>query len=245
MKINKVLLLLVIIFISSVISKKVRKNKLKSKDTPKGYGLRNHYGTLKLNSPYGPQTDSLGEYVQANPDTFAPFKGHVSREKILAANNFEGNPQSNERLFPGPVKAGKYTNISPSAKNEIKPEITAPKIEVNGEYNVPMNLKVPQFQGFAKEQHPVVAYDKFTGEIIEDTVLIKRPVYNYDNRVANVARNFRQHYDLRTGEKITKLPHIKKHGVNTVNTDDWKAPEKHKHCKTEDASSDDNASQQQ
>ena len=229
MKINKVLLLLTIILISSVLSKKVRK--MKAKDTPKGLSLRNHMGSLKLNSPYGPQTDSIGEYVQAFPDTFAPFRGHVARGKILAANNFVGSEANDSKMIPGPVKAGRYTNISPSARGEINPEITGPKLEVNADYSVPMNLIVPQFQGFAKEQHPVVAYDKFTGEVIEDTILIKRPVYNYDNRVANVSRHVRQHFDMRNGQKITKLPHLKKHGIDTVNPDNWKAPVKNANCK--------------
>lgn len=232
MKINKVLLLLTIILISSVLSKKVRK--MKSKDTPKGLSLRNHMGSLKLNSPYGPKTDSIGEYVQAFPDTFAPFRGHAARQKILAANNFEGSPEHDSQMIPGPVKAGRYTNISPSARHEIKPEITGPKLEVNAEYSVPMNLKVPNFQGFAKDQHPIIAYDKFTGEIIEDSILIKRPVYNYDTRVANVSRHVRQHFDMRNGEKITRLPKIKKHGIDTVNPDDWKAPVKHAHCKKDE-----------
>ena len=120
--------------------------------------------------------------------------GSKNRARLIHANDFEPYPGYEQKMNPSPVKAGQYTNIAPSAKNEVNPEITGPKLEVNGQIEYPTAVKVPTFYGFTKELHPVIAYDKLTGEIIEDNVLIKRPVYNYENRISNVARNFKKHF---------------------------------------------------
>lgn len=214
--------LLMIMVVDNVNSKK----STKGKRTPKGMTLRNHYGTPNIASPYGPQGDGIAQYVQANPDTFAPMLGAKNRKKLQHANDFLLKPGYENMLNPGPVKAGEYTNIAPSATKEVNPEITGPKLEVDTEIEYPTAIKAPVFQGFAKELHPVIAYDKVTGEIIEDRALINRPVYNYENRVANVSRHVNSFYDMRNGERITKKPNIKKHGFNTINEDDWKAPPK-------------------
>lgn len=232
MKITKILklscLVITLLFLNTVLTKKAKK---KSHNTPKGDTLRNHYGTPFLSSPYGPKTDNIATYVENNPDNFTPFLGEKNRQKLLRANDFPAYPGYENKLVPGPVKAGEYTNIAPSATHEVNPEITNPKLEVNGEITYPAATKVPVFQGFAKEQHPIIAFDKLTGEIIEDNVLIKRPVYNYENRVSNVSRHFSKYYDLRDGKKMTLYPKLKKHGIDTVNPDDWKAPSKHDKCK--------------
>lgn len=244
MKITKTSLLLIILVIlitcDTYLNKKAKKtfkskSKIKSKntskfrDTPKGTGIRNHYGTPNIANQYGPQDDAIAQYVQANPDTFAPMLGAKNRTRLLHANDFRPYPGYEAKMNPSPVKAGEYTNIAPSAKNEVNPEITGPKLEVNAQIEYPTAVKVPTFYGFTKELHPVIAYDKLTGEIIEDNVLIQRPVYNYENRVSNVARNIQQHYDLRTGEQITVKPNLKKFGVDQV-SEDWKAPEVKKKC---------------
>ena len=244
MKITKtslVLIIVVVLFtIESFSTKKAKKtlkgkshNRSKSasqvKDTPKGADIRNHYGTPNIANQYGPQDDAIAQYVQANPDTFAPMLGIKNREKLLHANDFRPYPGYEAKMNPSPVKAGEYTNIAPSAKNEVNPEITGPKLEVNGQIEYPTAVKVPTFYGFTKEIHPVIAYDKLTGEIIEDNVVIQRPVYNYENRVSNVVRNVQQHYDLRNGERITVKPNLKKFGIDQV-TEEWKAPEVKKKC---------------
>jgi hypothetical protein len=205
------------------------KNTIKAKDTPKGADIRNHYGTPNIANQYGPQDDAIAQYVQANPDTFAPMLGSQNRNRLLHANDFKPYPGYEQKMNPSPVKSGEYTNIAPSAKNEVNPEITGPKLEVNAQIEYPTAVKVPTFYGFTKEIHPVIAYDKLTGEIIEDNVVIQRPVYNYENRVSNVSRNVQQHYDLRNGEKITVKPNLKKFGIDQV-SEDWKAPEVKKKC---------------
>jgi len=175
--------------------------------------------------------------VQANPDIFAPMLGQKNRQKILHANDFHPYPGYEEKMNPSALKAGEYTNIAPSASHEVNPEITGPKLHVAGQIEYPTAMKVPTFYGFKKEFHPVIAYDKMTGEIIEDNVLIKRPVYNYENRVANVARDFDQYYDMRTGERLTKSPNMRRLGINTANPDDWVKPPREEDCKDKDKAS--------
>ena len=204
-------------------------SKSNAKDTPRGMDLRNHYGTPNIANQYGPQDDGVAQYVVANPDTFAPMLGAKNRTMLLHANDFIPYPGYEKKMNPSPVKAGDYTNIAPNASHEVNPEITGPKLEVNGQIEYPMAMKVPTFYGFSKEIHPVIAYDKLTGEIIEDNVVIDRPVYNYENRVSNVARGFTKHFDLRNGQEITVRPNLRKFGINQVTTD-WVPPVAKKNC---------------
>lgn len=234
MKIGKIIFTVAIIlfFIVSLTSSKITKKKTHSKikkNTPKGRDLRNHFGTPNIANQYGPQDDQVAQFVQANPDTFAPMLGAKNRARLQHANDFVKYPGYENKLIPGKVKAGEYTNIAPSATHEVNPEITGPKLEVNGLYEYPTAVKVPTFYGFAKEFHPVIAYDKLTGEIIEDSVVAKRPIYNYENRVSNVGRHFKQFYDMRNGEKITVNPKIQNHGINQV-SEDWTPPPKINKC---------------
>ena len=237
-----ILVILIILAISSTIMSKknntknknhskVRKSMSKSKETPRGIKLRNHFGTPSISNQYGPKGDAIAQYVEANPDTFAPMLGEKNRQKLIHANDFHTFPGYEKKMNPSAVKAGLYTNIAPSATHEVNPEITGPKLQVVGQYEYPQAVKVPTFYGFSKELHPVIAYDKLTGEIIEDSVLINRPVYNYENRVSNVGKSFEQFYDLRNGERISVKPNIKTHGIDTVKDDDWKPLEKSDKCK--------------
>lgn len=227
---NSILLGIIIVFIvlNTLIFKKL-KNSLKSKNTPKGT-IKNHYGTPNIANVYGPQSDAIAQYIEANPDTFAPMLGAHNRSKLIHSNDFKPYPGYENKMNPSPVKAGEYTNIAPSATHEVNPEITGPKLHVEGEIEYPSAVKVPTFYGFQKEFHPIVAYDKLTGEIFEDQVLLKRPIYNYENRVSNVSRPFNQFYDLRNGQQITIMPKLKKHGIDQVN-EDWKPPMKNSKCK--------------
>ena len=206
---------------SKKVNKKNHKGKthLKSKEAPRGETLRNHFGTPNIASPYGPQDDQIANYVAANPDTFAPMLGAKNRAMLIHKNDFHPYPGYEEKLNPSPVKAGEYTNIAPSATHEVYPEITGPKLHVAGSYEYPVAAKVPTFYGYQKEFHPVIAYDRATGEIIEDSVLIKRPIYNYENRAVNINKKFDQFYDLRNGQRLSVLPKLKKHGINQVKDD--------------------------
>lgn len=241
MKINKSLIFLTVITILLinifyVNTKKSHKShshsnsKSRGVNIPDARDLRNHFGTPNIHNQYGPKTDSIAQQVQANPDTYAPMLGHANINRLKHANDFHQYKGLDNKMNPSPVKAGEYDNIAPSATHEVNPEITYPKLEVNGIYEQPMNVKVPTFYGFTKELHPVIAYDKATGEIIEDTVLIKRPVYNYENRVSNVEKKFTQHYDMRNGKLVGTQPHVKKHGFDTINPDGWVAPTRKAKC---------------
>lgn len=221
MKISIIIVLLFCCLVSNILNKNKKKSKSKSKSkyTPKGIDLRNHFGTPNIANQYGPQDDTIANYVGANHDSFVPTYYSKKLENWRHRNDYEHYNGMEDKLNPSPVKSGEYTNVAKSATKEIKPEITGPKLQVEGEFSYPAAVKTPTFYGFAKEYHPVYAYDKYTGEIIQEDVLIDRPVYNYENRVANIHKQFSQTYDMRTGKKLTKNPNLKKHGVNQVADD--------------------------
>jgi hypothetical protein len=225
-----ILLICLAALINTSLTKKYKKKNNKSKLTPQGFDLRNHYGAERLNSPYGPRDDQIKLHVERNAEEFFPMTNIHNREKLLKANNYP-TPSHYTGMNPSPLKAGKYTNIAPGAVHEINPEITGPKLHVSGDYEYPINAKVPTFLGMTNESKHVYAFDKLTGEIIDDNVLVRYPKMGYENRVVNGRRQFNHHYDMRTGEKITVDPERKFHGIDT-------APEWHITQEVDECSSD-------
>jgi hypothetical protein len=142
--------------------------------TPKATGLKNAYGAPINHNPYGPQENPYTQYIEANPDTFTPFK-FDGKKKI---QNTLAKPY-NSKI----IKAGDMTNIAPSAEKIIKPEIAVPKLNVDAEVIHSAEVRVPTYKGMKKEFHPVTAYDKATGQIVHDTVFINRPVYELESHV--------------------------------------------------------------
>jgi len=145
--------------------------------TPKASGLKNAYGAPINNNPYGPQGNPYAQYIEANPDTFTPFK-FDGKKKIQHTLT----KPYNSKL----IKAGDMTNIAPSAQKIINPQIAVPKLNVNAEVIHPAEVKVPTFKGMKKEFHPITAYDKATGQIVHDTVFINRPVYQLESQVIKI-----------------------------------------------------------
>lgn len=216
---------IILAIIMGIISKTKKSKSKKSRDTPKGHDLRNHYGTPNIQNQYGPQDDALAKHVLANPDVFSnPFMKQHAVERLMHKNDFKPYPGYEVKMNPHYVKAGEYLNVAPSATHEVNPEITGPKLHIDGEMEYPMAVKLPTFQGFAREYHPITAYDTHTGEIVDSTALINRPIYGTENRVVNVSRKFDNFYDLRTGEKMTLKPRLKKHGIDQVEDQPYKRP---------------------
>lgn len=232
---KKILFISLVLALSAfdlTILKKVKKTH-KNRETPRGLHLRNHYGADKLDSPYGPKDDQVSSYVERNSDNFFPFRNLDKREQLENANDYPARG-SYPGLNPSPLKAGRYSNIAPSADHEINPEITGPKLEVTGDYQYPVNAKVPTFYGMSNENKHVLAYDKFTGDIFDDTVHVRQPKMGYENRVINVNREFHNHYDLRTGNRITVFPKVQYHGINTA--PEWKGrPKEENECSSDDS----------
>ena len=149
-------------------------NCAKNLATPKASDLKNAYGAPTNRNPYGPQDNPYTQYIEANPDTFTPFKFHGKRK----IQNTLAKPH-NSKL----IRAGDMTNIAPSANGIIKPEIAKPKLNVNVDVIHPAEVHVPTYKGMKKEFHTVSAYDKVTGRIIHDRVLVNRPNYAYEKHV--------------------------------------------------------------
>ena len=64
--------------------------------TPKASGLKNAYGAPINNNPYGPQGNPYAQYIEANPDTFTPFKfdGKKKIQNTLTISLFAYEPIS-------------------------------------------------------------------------------------------------------------------------------------------------------
>jgi hypothetical protein len=137
---------------------------LTSELTPKGADLKNAYGAPIARNQYGPQENPWAQYVEANPDSFLPIKGE-GRTKIQRTLN------KNSKI----IKSGDMTNIAPSANKIIKPETAKPRLNIKTAVVYPAEVHVPTFKGFKKVFHDVTAYDKQTGRIIHDKVLLNKP----------------------------------------------------------------------
>jgi len=135
-----------------------------NKITPKGQDLKNHYGAPKQFNKYGPQENPYSQYVEANADNIIPFKTHnvMKIEKQLRDNQ-------------NVIKSGDFKNMTPSAQNIIKPEIAKPKLAINTELNHPAVVQVPTVKSIKKDFHEVTAYNKETGQIVKDKVILSKP----------------------------------------------------------------------
>jgi len=168
---------------------------------PQGSDLKNHFGAPSFGSPYGSKTHPYTQYVEANPETFMPFKfeGRKNIEKQLKYVPYEG---AQNKMNPHVIKSGDMTNIAPNAQKIVTPQIATPKLNIKTEIEYPAEVHLPTFKGMKKEFMNVTAYDKQTGRIIKDKVVVNRPVYTLEKTVMNVKRQKEEFVDLRTGQRL-------------------------------------------
>jgi len=184
--INFILLITIFaILLFTIISKnkksKKKLSKHKSKETPKGLDLKNHYGLANVGSPYGPTTD-YADHVERNPDVYTPQR-FAKNNNVADYLKFKPYPGYEKKLNPHQIKSGDFTNIAPSASSVINPEITGPKVQMQAEIEYPSNVKVPTFYGFKKEFKPISAYDRVEGKLFQDKVVMNHPVYGHTDKV--------------------------------------------------------------
>jgi hypothetical protein len=201
------------IFITSSLAKKNNLKLFRENNTPKASDLKNHYGAPNSEILYGPNTDDIAQYVEANPDSFTPLKTK-GQKKIEKQLEFKPNPgvSYKNKLNPSVVKSGEMSNIAPSASKIVTPEIATPKLNIKTEVVYPAVVGLPTFQGIRNELHPVTAYNKETGEIVHDKVVINRPVYKLEKQVMNVVHTNEQSIDLKTNTRIEKNEEKTLHG---------------------------------
>lgn len=195
------------------------------KHVPQAVNLKNHFGIPSIENKYGPKTDNIAQYVEANPETFVPmmYNGNAGIKKALEFKPYDGYEN---KLNPHFIKAGDMTNLAPSASKIISPQIAGPKLEVRADVQYPAIVGYPTFTGMKKEWHPVTAYNKETGQIVHDKVLITKPNIVREDHVSNIVRGHQQVIDLRTGQHIPAQNETKKlfgtdrdaPGNNTTNT---------------------------
>ena len=179
------------------------------KSAPQAQKLKNHFGLPSVENTYGPKTDNIAQYVEANPETFVPmmYNGNAGIKKSL---EFVPYPGYENKLNPHFIKSGDMTNLAPSASKIITPQIAGPKLEVKSELHYPAIVGYPTFTGLKKEWHPVTAYNKQTGEVVHDKVLIQSPNIVREDHVSNIVRGHQQVIDLNSGKQIIPPPEEKK-----------------------------------
>jgi hypothetical protein len=152
------------ITISLILSLLSNGNSMKIKITPNGQDLKNHFGAPKEFNKYGPQENPYNQYIEANPDSFIPLKTNnvMKIEKQLRDNQ-------------NVIKSGDFKNIAPSAQTVIKPEIAKPRLEIITDLNHPAVVQVPTIKSIKKDFHEVTAYNKETGQIVKDKVILSKP----------------------------------------------------------------------
>jgi hypothetical protein len=214
MKRGLIIFLIVTICLTEISLANSKKSKSKKyKHTPQGTDLKNHFGAPSIASPFGPKHDPYAQYVEANPDTFLPFKtdGKKLIEKKL---EFKPYPGYENKLNPHIIKSGDMTNIAPSASKIIKPEIAVPKLNIRAEVEYPAVVAMPTFKGMKKEYHDFTAYNKETGAIEHGKALIERPNYVMENQVMNIQHPHEESINLKTGERIKKDENKISHGID-------------------------------
>lgn len=185
---------------------------LRNSATPQGINLKNHFGLPTLESVYGPKGDNYAEYVKRNNDTFAAVNS-TAKLAIERAIQFVPYKGQEKKLNPHYIKAGDFTNIAPSATTIITPQTADPKLEVRASIKSPVLLKLPTFYGLEKDWRDVKAYNKETGQIVNEKVLFEAPKIKYESRTANlnVMHNFQ--IDIKTGQKVQLDQEKKLHGT--------------------------------
>jgi hypothetical protein len=182
-----------------------------SESTPQAIGLKNHFGAPVVGSQYGPQNDQYAQYIEANPESFMPFK-YNGKKKILNAIKFKPYPGYENKLNPDQLKSGDMTNIAPSATKIIVPEYAVPKVNVEAEVNYPAVVALPTFKGMKKQFHPVTAYDKELGAVVHGSVLINTPEMKYEKSVMNIKHGHKESINLTNGQRIKQNTEKVLHG---------------------------------
>jgi hypothetical protein len=127
------------------------------------------------------------------------YNGNAAIKKSL---EFKPYPGYENKLNPHFIKSGDMTNLAPSASKIITPQIAGPKLEVRSELHYPAIVGYPTFTGMKKEWHNVTAYNKETGQIVHDKVLVSYPKIVREDHVSNIVRGHEQVIDLNTGKHI-------------------------------------------
>lgn len=179
------------------------------KAAPQALKLKNHFGLPTVEHQYGPKTDNIAQYVEANPETFVPMM-YNGTQAIKKSLEFQPYPGYENKLNPHFIKSGDMTNLAPSASKIITPQIAGPKLEVRAELHYPAVVAFPTFTGMKKQWHPVTAFNKETGQIVHGKVLVSTPNIVKETHVSNIVRGHQQVIDLNTGKHIVPPAENKK-----------------------------------
>jgi hypothetical protein len=169
MKITKVIILLALCTLT-ILTKKHR--------VPTG-SLLNHYGG-PVNPVLPGGINKYEQLIESNPDFFMPNKISSAANKLRDALQFKPYPGMDKKMNPHFIKSGKLPD---NTERLINPQYADPKLSIQGEINMPTLFQRPVLERFEKAFVPVNAYDKKEGRIIQDHVVMNRPVYSLQNEV--------------------------------------------------------------
>ena len=102
---------------------------------------------------------------------------------------------------------------SQKEKKMVTPEIAQPKVNVEIENVYPVKAEVPSFYGFKKEIVNATVYDKEKGRVINDNVIVNKPIMKKEEAIVDVSRKSKMTFNLRNGNEIVKNETKILHGI--------------------------------
>jgi hypothetical protein len=169
------------------------------KQTPKGAGLANHYGTNPEEGKYGPHVN-----VGLN----------LRREGI--GPNSPVTPIFNygSEINPAAVVAGDLTNTSYDASKIISAPLAKPKAEIKTTFHHEAIIKTPVHLGTRVEEKQVTTMSRTTGKVETNIVHTEKPIVGILNTVRGVETQKTTTIDLTTGNIAAGGPGAVLHGTN-------------------------------
>lgn len=149
-------------------------------DTPSGASLNNHYGMAPTSKSEFIETESQN-ISRVMVDEYLP---HTNQE-VLSTVTIDDALIASGTLKP-----------APSASSIISPKIQNPSVIVQVETTYPQIRESRQLEGFRIKQKKVNALKKSENRIIEDTVLVREPIFTTTKNVVDATAQFNLKYDL-------------------------------------------------
>lgn len=140
-----------------------------------------------------PSQSALSSYMESNKEMMTPPLPFSKASEIAAQSG--------------------STNVAPTATKLINPEIAEPKLTVETSSVYPVNAEVPSFYGFKNEIVNATLYDKEKGRVIQEPVVVNKPIIKKEEAVFNINRKNTMTFNLRNGEEIKENKEKKLHGT--------------------------------
>jgi hypothetical protein len=169
------------------------------KQTPKGAGLANHYGTMPEAGKYGPHI-SAGFNLRR--------EGVGPNSPVTPIFNYDS------QINAAAVVAGDLTNTSYDASQIITAPLAKPKAEIKTTFHHEAIIKTPVHLGTRVEEKQVTTMSRITGKVESNIVHSEKPIVGILNTVRGVETTKTTVIDLTTGNFPAAGPGKILHGTN-------------------------------